>query len=219
MRERPILFSGEMVRAILAGRKTQTRRVIKPQPSNMDEWSGMGEFIDGRYGFQNAVGNDYFCPLGKPGDRLWVRETWGMSVRRDGAGGTGEFITHKADDPDAIYCSAACGTNIPIKWHPSIHMPRWASRITLEITDVRVERVQDITEEDAVREGIISTWSNYGHMSSDPRKLFIAFSEKDGGYSSAKEAYENLWNFMYSKRGFGWDANPWVWVISFKVIS
>lgn len=204
MRERPILFSGEMVRAILAGRKTQTRRVIKPQPSNMDEWSGMGEFIDGRYGFQNAVGNDYFCPLGKPGDRLWVRETWGMSVRRDGAGGTGEFITHKADDPDAIYCSAACGTNIPIKWHPSIHMPRWASRITLEITDVRVERVQEISIDDIRSEGVMQRFPKVNDQFT-PGILRVQFM--------------NLWNSMYSKRGYGWESNPWVWVVSFKVVS
>ena len=159
MKERPILFSGPMVRAILEGRKTQTRRIIKPQPyqNHSPLASGAWEFVtrpkvkDDTIGwFRDIAEIARFCPYGKPGDRLWVRETWGITAKvstdcwdrlpfvkipRD-------FIDYRATEPD-----------VNSHWKPSIHMPRRFSRITLEITNVRVERLQDISEEDALAEG------------------------------------------------------------------
>ena len=163
MKERPILFSGPMVRAILNGTKTQTRRVMRP-----------GERVE------KMILNK--SPYGIPGDRLWVRETW-----------TG------ADDPahkHAVHYRAdgerAC------RWRPSILMPRWASRITLEVTGIRIERLCDITERDALAEGCVGD----GHVTVD-----------------ARAAFKLLWGSLNAKRGYGWDANPWVWVIHFKRIG
>lgn len=164
MKERPILFNGEMVRAILAGQKTQTRRI----PPKTQQGS-------------------LFCPYGHPGDRLWVKETFAYAQD-----GTVVYRASMVGSPwDAI-------TRRAITWHPSIHMPRWASRITLEITDVHVERVQDIHEEDAIAEGI------------DPRKLSYLSGER------AVTKFSVLWNSIYAADGLGWDVNPWVWVVTFK---
>lgn len=164
MNERPILFNGEMVRAILAGQKTQTRRITSKTQ-------------------QHAL----FCPYGHPGDRLWVKETFAYAQD-----GTVVYRASMVGSPwDAI-------TRRAITWHPSIHMPRWASRITLEITDVHVERVQDIHEEDAIAEGI------------DPRKLSYLSGER------AVTKFSVLWNSIYAADGLGWDVNPWVWVVTFK---
>ncbi len=194
MKERPILFNGEMVRAVLAGQKTQTRRIIKGRPSKTQ---------------QDAL----FCPYGHPGDRLWVRETFctfeqsngsqGVAYRTDTEDGwyspcetlTGGYPSHCSCHPGCEGCTA--GRWKPT-WRPSIHMPRWASRITLEITDVYVELVQDIHEEDAIAEGI------------DPRKLSYLSGER------AVTKFSVLWNSIYAAGGFGWDVNPWVWVITFK---
>lgn len=184
MKERPILFSAPMVRAILEGRKTQTRRVVKPP-----KWSDADEIF--------FIGNDsiavpdddhadYFiaCPYGQPGDRLWVRETFA-----DEAGGTrrflGEHIFYRADDWQPLVD----------RWTPSIHMPRWASRITLEVTAVSVERLQDISESDCCAEGCGSP------ITRDLKKpQFMALWESINGPDS-------------------WDANPWVWVVEFKVLN
>ena len=156
MREHPIIFSGEMVRAILAERKAQTRRVIKPQPKGPC-FIGQG-------------------PYGQLGDRLWVKETF--AGKKD--------VVYKATNKD----------NIRYSWKSSIFMPRWASRITLEITDVRVERLQDITLDDIHAEGSL-----------------IADEQGAAGW------YMDLWDFLNAKRGFGWETNPFVWVISFKRIE
>lgn len=179
MKERPILFSGEMVRAILDGRKTQTRRVVK------FDWCGSANGLLHQASFDPA----YKCPYGKVGDRLWVRETWAKLLsgriwyRADG---------HSINDGG---------------WRPSIHMPRWASRITLEITGVWVERLQAIGQNDAFREGVRRAadgrWFNYA---------------PDGPtHNSARGSFISLWE---SINGPGsWDANPWVWVIEFKRIQ
>lgn len=173
MKERPILFSGEMVRAILDGRKTQTRRVIKPQgePYTIEDVDVLK------------------CPYGIPGDRLWVRETFadlrGM--------GFGHKWAYRADTPEGSE-SDRIRIGYGVRWKPSIHMPRWASRITLEITDIRVERVQDITYIDAKAEGV----------------------EYEKGYTDPREAFATLWNSINAKRDYGWAMNPWVWIIEFK---
>jgi len=183
MKERPILFNGPMVRAILNGSKTQTRRFLKSQGSAT-----------------RAMLGTVNCHLGQPGDHLWVRETSGLRVLRDGAGGTGEFRVYRASNPDAIYATSACGAQIPIKWTPSIHMPRAASRIDLLIKSVRIERLQDISEADALAEGI-----TYDQLPDNPHDL-----------QRARTWYRGLWEEI---NGAGsWEANPWVWVIEFERI-
>lgn len=176
MKERPILFSAPMVRALLEGRKTQTRRIVK-----LPAKDGSG---DNRFVFDDAEGRKRFidCPYGEPGDRLWVRETW-RPAQVDGM----------------AWYAATCGDETHERWKPSIHMPRWASRITLEITGVRVEQLQDISESDAIAEGVTP---------SDMK----AISCLDRNY----HAYFMLWE---SINGSGsWDLNPWVWVIEFRRI-
>lgn len=156
MNEKPILFNSEMVNAILSGRKTQTRRIISEKTLHLFGVAASAgechplELCDERSQSYYLE----FCPLGKPGDQLWVRETTGLQVRRDALGGTGEFRVYRASNPDAVRFTTASGKNYPIKWIPSIHMPRWASRINLLITGVRVERLNDISEEDSMNEGI-----------------------------------------------------------------
>jgi len=168
-REHPILFSAAMIRAILAGTKTQTRRVIKPQPSGMDDHR--------RY---LSVLSDVYQKYGRPGDLLWVRETWGPCE--------GGFC-YRADESDGAKPDDG-------RWHSARFMPRFASRITLETTDVRVERVRDISEGDAMCEGA-----------------------EAGLDVTATDRFARLWDLINAKRGYGWDANPWVWVISFKRVA
>ncbi len=182
MKERPILFSAPMVRALLDGSKTQTRRVVKPTP----EWIGQSGVLSyrGRVGLPHAL-----CPYGQPGDRLWVRETH-MDL--------GACYLYRADAEAEQERAIVAPRQL---WRPAIHMPRAASRITLEITGVRVERLQDISEDDALAEGCSST----------------AIVHEDGeDYTGhyASEEYQVLWE---SINGPGsWDANPWVWVVEFK---
>lgn len=212
MSDRPILFSAPMVRAILAGTKTQTRRAVKPwEPRLMnlrrpvpDDVSYLPDFTCYRS----------TCPYGQPGDRLWVRETWAF----------GTHALAAARDEDGPFVYAADGTTqgrLCDRWRPSIHMPRSASRITLEVTGVRVERLQDISEADARAEGAscrrissgdarmgLSDWWSFGTDRG---------GEDIGGAFTAKQGYELLWE---SINGAGsWDANPWVWVIGFDVQS
>jgi hypothetical protein len=175
--EKPILFSAPMVNAILGGRKTMTRRV-----ANGALWmapDGSLKFIDKR-GIRPVLDA---CPYGKPGHTLWVRETFAVNC----VGGE-SFVFYRADSyPD--------GDGAP--WKPSIFMPRKYSRIALRITDVRVERVQDITPDDCIREGI--NWVEVGPDLSD-----------------IIDAFRSLWDGINAKRGYGWDANPYVWVVSFE---
>lgn len=204
MKKHPILFSAPMVRAILAGTKTQTRRVVKYDirgPSEpMDTW----DWYDKKGKWAGAHGRGFpfkktnaalLCPYGQPGDRLWVRETWqhheGGNVY-DAAGCVADSF-----DPETVY--KASSPNYPGPWRPSIHMPRWASRITLGVTGLRVEKLRDISEADCGAEGCSG-----GH-GSIPGYQYAA---------TPLEQYNWLWN---SINGAGsWDANPWVWVIEFK---
>ena len=201
MKERPIIFSSPMVRAILDGKKTQTRRVVKPQPyaNGMPEHWSISELAQ-------------FCPYGQPGDRLWVRETWMPDAPRDGTWPDTVFYGCKCLPlsliPEAYQKPAHClfrstweGGDL-VGWKPSIHMPRWASRITLDVTGVRVERLQDISESDAVAEGVAG-----GHV-----------AIPGYGYSATPvEHYRWLWEQI---NGSGsWDANPWVWMIEFRRVA
>ena len=201
MKEHPIIFSGPMVRAILDGRKTQTRRVIKPQPEIVDKepryrkntWALWSDKIPKYKG-----GLIVSCPYGKPGDLLYVKETWRPIA-------SSEQLLYRAD----IYNVMAWDEFG--KWRPSIHMPRKASRITLEITDVRVASLNDMIEEDARSEGIVDGGClNCGEHEpcgcNDPQP-------------NARDAFIYLWNSINEKRGYGWIMNPWVWVISFKRIK
>ena len=205
MRDRPILFSSSMVRAILDGRKTQTRMVVKPQPLKDVECGPGSEWRCAASG--GTLGNPF-----SPGTRLWVRETWGMSyvdVAKDRPhviGGTWGSQAHLDRKPCVVF--RADGDEMPddspyetARWSPSIHMPRWASRITLEIESVRVERLQEISREDAIAEGWDPQWRS-NEIVDEFRPLLW---------------YGNLW---CSINGPGsWDSNPWVWVIQFRRIS
>lgn len=200
-KERPILFSGPMVRAILEGRKTQTRRVIKPVPefvgssAPLDQndpacWaSGWGRNDEDAFTLDEV---SHCCPYGQSGDRLWVRETWadvrGMGFDR-GNSAEPMMAGYSADvvpGSDSDETRKAYG----VKWKPSIHMPRWASRILLEVTAVRVERINSISGIDALAEGIAP-----GHDVTD---------------------FKDLWDSINAERDFGWETNPWVWVVGFK---
>lgn len=204
MKERPIIFSAEMVRAIISGRKTQTRRVVKPQTQFWSEWypcvpSDPSEYKAKCYNseqhFRKGIALDF--SYGQPGDLLWVRETWRPWPHPEMWDG----IMYKADeafvkplnlsDHEGFWLSGQC-EKIDLRWRSPRFMPRWASRITLEITDVRVQRVQEISEEDAVAEGIA-----------------------DAAYHP--NSFAELWDTINAKHGYSWESNPWVWAISFDV--
>jgi len=199
MKSRPILFSAPMVKAILDGSKTQTRRIIKTQPdcslTSVAYTVGNHEsrtvaMREGRYSI--------FCPYGLHGDQLWVRETW-AEVTGPVAGESAESFGRKG----IIYRADEGNSSLKGIWKPSIFMRRFASRITLEITAIRVERLQDISEEDAKAEGCDGNCP-IGHIPS--------YQKAPYGYH-----YSQLWT---SINGPGsWDANPWVWVLEFRRIA
>jgi hypothetical protein len=196
MKERPILFSTEMIRAILGGRKTQTRRVMKPQPAwyfgTMDTLDTM--LFKGKIMQKKTL--EKHAPYGIPGDLLYVRETWGLPSPELQKLNPVVDVVYKADVPE--------DNPFPVcdRWKPSIHMPKKFARIWLEVKDVRVERLQDISEEDIVREG---AW-NPAHS-------------VDEVFSEAYEAWSELWDSINAKRGYGWDMNPFCWVIDFSVVG
>jgi hypothetical protein len=204
VRERPILFSAPMVRAIIEGRKTQTRRLVKPPAKWATRYpvcdpSGMAGdhevwWWDGEY---DRVGVSQTCPYGVPGDLLWVREAWTKvpATAYRMSEGVQQTVNPSDCDEAAIY-AAGWDRSIP-KWRPSIHMPRWASRITLRITDVRVERLNDISGADAKAEGI------------------TGMDEAFWGLGAA--AYRGVWERINGPGS--WDANPWVWVVAFEVVT
>jgi hypothetical protein len=260
-RERPILFSDPMVRAIFDGRKTQTRRVVKWRPwtaaAHVGDIEAHPQFEGEWFYWLNGceMSATFLCPYGKLGDRLWVRETWSPDARN--AYPCPDYV-YRASDPEYTQHAKDCreqyefkntavkiqdnhapeGCLCPFRWRPSIHMPRRASRITLEITGVRVERLQDISEVDAVAEGIekssdpsLRSWPYFGgdhHIKGTPTV-----------HPTAKRAFAHLWDSIHAprktsksprkraateeqiaKRGhLSWDANPWVWVIEFKRVQ
>lgn len=218
MAERPILFSCPMVRALLAGRKTQTRRIVKPQPPASAAGAGhvtsSDPVADGLWWWLDSadimdaspIGDDLRCPYGVPGDRLWVKETHAIVPRTAYAMSEGVQQTLRPDDEhDAAIYAAGWERSRPGRWRPSIHMPRWASRLTLAITDVRVERLRHISEADAQAEGL--EWVTPG-MWSVHRSLPIIGEDP-------RQVYLELWDHI---NGEGAAAlNPWVWVVSFEV--
>jgi hypothetical protein len=230
IKERPILFSPPMIKAILENRKTQTRRIIKPQPPNgcavgFSAFSGKDRVEFRRYPSHKLGGHQSFvkCPYGQPGDRLWVRETWGTGTRPDPHDGWHDGLEYRADQigldehddlPLHIVSEEHDLTGYKKGWHPSIHMPRWASRITLEITQIRVERLQQISEADAVAEGVecprvgqkCNGQIQCGDTSREPQDCVCA-----DGYIVL---YKLLWERI-NGRG-SWEKNPWVWVLGLK---
>lgn len=186
MKEIPILFSRDMVRAILEGRKTITRRVIKPQPFQMNERRFQTHKGSMLYDYNSFIKKMLSrCPFGQTGDKLWVRETWCPT------GHPGTYL-YRADN----HCEVA-------QWKPSIHMPRCASRIIPEIVNIRVERLQDITAEECIREGIY--------------RSDLPTIEERADYD--RWQFSQLWDSINLKRGYGWAVNPWVWVIEFKLVK
>ncbi|MBG6487125.1 hypothetical protein I5I57_07490 [Pseudomonas aeruginosa] len=205
-RERPILFNEQMVRAILEGRKTVTRRVMKPQPDFL------GSMVDPNTPFKTLDAGLHAritCPYGEPGDRLWVREAWAADAQVDAIAprdlSQGEPIWYPAD---FSVRQTGCSMISKGRGRPSIHMPRWASRILLEITAVRVERLQDISEEQALAEGVRGEPCDHARQ---------ACSDIGCGGDTAKGAFGFLWEQL---NGAGaWQANPWVWVVEFKRVT
>jgi hypothetical protein len=198
-REKPILFSSPMVKAILDGRKTQTRRIMKPQPEHFEQYphwrwttpqlrkDGLGPFaIDS--GDRPGIFGKYV-----PGETLWVRETWGPRTEQGKPVESRHYVKYRADFiDDSPPADGMDWHTYEDKWRPSIFMPRWASRITLELTDVHVERLQDISEDDAKREGV-------------PASLMA---------STHRIGFFNLWNSIHGCNAD--ESNPWVWVLSFR---
>ncbi|PSJ15977.1 morphogenetic protein [Nitrosomonas supralitoralis] len=215
MKERPILFSAPMIRAILEGRKTQTRMIMKHQPPaegyqlswlvtttdrDKKHLQGKAHWININGKNINKNSEVYFnCPYGKSGDRLWVRETWQHENYPLGPYESDCQVFYRADymdDPLGVDLENSTD-KLRRKWNPSIHMPREASRILLEITNVRIERLRDISEEDAKAEGAYPIDFGFGDC------YAMGFNE--------------IWE---SINGIGsWDSNPYCWVIEFKVIS
>jgi hypothetical protein len=236
MVEHPILFSGEMVKAILEGRKTQTRRVVQPQPDEC-EAVAIGFNKAGELGAVcgcTPPGPGWIrCPYGKPGDGLWVRETFVVEIEEDGNeppfsdGRPIKFLSefegetfdwaqphYRATDPQPDLCCEhkKCeGGPCSRPWWPSIFMPRWASRITLEVVKVRVERLQDISNADARAEGVDA--APHRGPQGGPCTFETGIDQCFGC------SYRFLWNVINGKRGFGWDKNPWVWVVEFKRVE
>lgn len=211
MRERPILFSAPMVRAILEGRKTVTRRVVK---------AGIDLLTCAPIPAWEAFWNCHPCPYGQPGDRLWVREAWSHvpSTAYRCSDGVQQIEDPTSDGMAAVY-HADWTRSSPGRWRPSIHMPRWASRITLEVTSVRVERLQDISEDQAAAEGVhrVSVGSGYQDRFSAEPMTWADAVETDAGHEDARLAFRDLWE---SINGAGsWNANPWVWAVAFRRIT
>lgn len=209
MTERGMIFNAEMVRAILDGRKTQTRRPVKFPVHDKN----LGcELAGNELAGELSAGNYLNSAFGKPGDRIWVREAFRVHSRATDVA----TLVYKASERNSwteqthrVPVAVCNKPATPEKWTPSLHMPRWASRILLEITDVRVERLNAISEEDARAEGIIDGGClNCG----EPEPCGCANPEPD-----ATDAFAYLWQSIYGQES--WNANPWVWVIEFERVE
>lgn len=242
MRERPILFSSPMVRAILAGRKTMTRRVVKlpeiiSEPGDADAtsvgWLDHHESGPGWHGWMTEYPEEgsvpLRCPYGQPGERLWVRERWQLvdplEVAEERRGSRAPFTG--CQGPRAIPWVAAYradgdlshpANGAPIVWRSPVHMPRWASRITLEIESVRVERLQDISEADAIAEGVERIFPAGHPGDKGPNHYTVEGPERVSlNQPTAVGAFRALWALINGEGS--WTANPWVWVLSFKRVT
>ncbi|EKN4037605.1 hypothetical protein NUF46_003928 [Yersinia enterocolitica] len=209
MNEKPILFNSEMVNAILSGRKTQTRRIMKVQPENTH--LGLRRIIESKNSSENgkyfwsqsdACGTKprsktFSCPLGQPSDQLWVRECFRVHSRATDVATLVYRASERHSWTEQTRRVPVSDCNRPVspeKWTPSLHMPRWASRINLLITGIRVERLNDISEQDALAEGVSAN-----------------------EHSPARYVFGSLWQSIYgADNPKSWQANPWVWVIEFE---
>lgn len=203
---KPILFSGEMVRAILAGQKTQSRRVVTLRNDKIiDLFDDDYLKTKGFCGFDTANFHNkpVRCPYGKPGERLWVRETFAPNPYWDAS-------DNPLGLPRFFYRADAGDYEDDGTWKPSIHMPRIASRITLEITDIRVEKLQEISEADAKAEGIFPGIRVHKAAGSSEYPTMI---------STAVIGFARLWDKINAKRGCSWESNPLVWIIEFKQVA
>ena len=230
-RERPILFSAPMVRALLDGRKTMTRRVVKGVPGAVEGhfYSSIGVVLCKREDGRESL--PVPCPFGVPGDRLWVKE----SLKRD-------FLPHlltgepQLSCPRVTYAADGAPALLPGEFDtvwpwkrpvlPSIHCPRWASRLTLEVTDVRVERLQDISEEDARAEGVrpsdaavVFQGCGHWHDSMDEALVCHATTRRPDMENAARGAFAILWDSLNASRGFAWATNPWVWALTVSLVT
>lgn len=214
-KNRPILSNGEMVPPILSGEKTQTRRVINPQPEltlgfpGSFWWKGPEDItLHQPWTIEEMLDE---CPYGAPGDRLWIREAWAAPHKYDGCP-----PRHIPPTVSIIYRATWAGP-CGLIWRPSIFMPRWACRVILEVISVRVEQVQQISEADALAEGIgfgfrmNAGWPDYQHIAPNGHCTLTQ--------DTPEMSFASLWDFINKKRGFGWDENPWVWVVEFKLIQ
>lgn len=225
IRERPIIFSGPMVQALLEGRKTQTRRAMKKQPEfhggrmkwcppgaryvpAIDEWAPAHIWMaDKNPGDTGAAGIVKDCPYGQPGDRLWVKERFASNRTHDGP-----TFVYAADGEDR-WRTLGC------HWHPANQMKRHASRITVEVTEVRVEQLQAISEEDAKAEGVESGHERAKFAVAAIRRAGFACDLDDShlGKESWIQPFRQLWESIHGKGS--WDLNPWVWAISFRRVE
>lgn len=244
-----IQFNDEMVRAVLEGRKTQTRRPIKWPIYSKSDGTKRRIFGPTDIGIINEVLKErqkyplyIVCPYGQVGDRLWVREAFALESMvesgqeppfsdgrpiqywNDGVPCSrkdAEFWIqphYRSTDPTPELCYEDSDGEPTVRWKPSIHMPRWASRITLKITGIRVERLREITEEDAIKEGArkfedLPSRHPYGQ---DPRWSMETPPSTEHCLGSARHAFGSTWNSIYGKKGLWWETNCFVWVIGFK---
>jgi len=256
VKEHPLICNQRTVQAILAGRQTQDRRPIKPQPIRSDAWPDLWVVkVDGRPSGMSCINATdwdvrYWCKRWQRcpqiGDHLWVRETWGM-ISPDAEGDERwyqirqgrPFRLHPESNPvdgiaGAIYRTDGEFEFAPgyPKWRSARHMPRWASRITLEVTNVRVQRVQEISEQDAVAEGLAVQlgdgkgfrWNGPGYLDVSTEMYHVADLNmlcrcsvgKALSLTPARCAFRVLWNTLYAKRDLGWDDNPWVFAATFR---
>ena len=231
LRERPITFTTDMVKAILDGRKTQTRRIIKeaPEAATALRLNSIGRYLEsylselrewvpvvGPHGCETMVR----CPKGIPGDHLWVKETYGFGWQSGHGWYSAIPVTGKEKQPEKIFYKADPKWDKwdenkgQLQWRNVRFMPRFASRLTLEITNVRVERLQQISEADAIAEGVRQLRDGSGTFAGreGPGKLVTP-------WLTAKEAFADGWDAINARRGFAWSSDVWVWVIEFKKID
>lgn len=218
MKERPILFSPEMARAIREGRKTETRRVVNVGRLKPSVWThdGIGSWGP-RDAFRwvaralryNVWSWPIRCPYGDPGDRLWVREQWAVHFRYDGRSVSSLQLSCKGE---VAYRADGMQGGWIGKWRPSIHMPRWACRTVLEVVERFPQQLQEIDEESAKSEGVEfrgGYWLGGIHRIKGTLQC----------WPTARDAFARIWDRINAKRGYPWESNPWVWVVRFKVVE
>lgn len=231
---RPILFSALMVRAICAGHKSQTRRVYLDR-MNCTRCRGSGVIIrsPGFHGGCPAPCPDCACDVAPPvsvGDLLWVREAWRTDAALNGFKpsllNSNSPVQYEADGKrSSNWRNDLLAGDVPGRLRPSMFMPRWASRLTLEVTDVRLCRLQTMTGDEAMAEGVVESWEivdikqgpNGPIEIHEDRYRVDGFEDNEPGNEDPVDAFAALWDSLNEPRGFGWEADPWVWAYSFKV--